>query len=103
MFRLVIRYDFSLTALLLSLSVAENLVHRGRFCVDTGSDVVVDVLPLYEFELRKFQVRFQHTLVSEICVSAEGRLFDGVCCGLVDVLGSPESHRAAGGNPGADG
>lgn len=39
----------------LNTGVAENLVHRGRFCVDTGSDVVVDVLPLYEFELRKFQ------------------------------------------------
>ncbi len=61
-----------MTALLLSLSVAENLVHRGKFCVDTGSDVVVDVLPLYEFELRKFQVRFHHTLVSEISLSADG-------------------------------
>ncbi|KTF77910.1 hypothetical protein cypCar_00042036 [Cyprinus carpio] len=50
------RYGFSfMTALLLSLSVAENLVHRGKFCVDTGSDVVVDVLPLYEYQLRKFQ------------------------------------------------
>ncbi|XP_018974510.1 N-myc-interactor-like isoform X1 [Cyprinus carpio] len=39
----------------LSTGVAENLVHRGKFCVDTGSDVVVDVLPLYEYQLRKFQ------------------------------------------------
>lgn len=91
------------TALLLSLSVAENLVHRGTFCVDTGSDVLVDVLPLYEYELRKFQVRLQHTLVSEICLSAEGHVFDGVCCGLVDILRDPETHRAAGRNPGADG
>ncbi|XP_052421439.1 N-myc-interactor [Carassius gibelio] len=39
----------------LSTGVAENLVHRGKFCVDTGSDVVLDVLPLYEYQLRKFQ------------------------------------------------
>uniref|UniRef100_A0A8C1X5R9 NID domain-containing protein n=1 Tax=Cyprinus carpio TaxID=7962 RepID=A0A8C1X5R9_CYPCA len=39
----------------LSTGVAESLVHRGKFCVDTGSDVVVDVLPLYEYQLRKFQ------------------------------------------------
>ncbi|KAI2647982.1 N-myc-interactor [Labeo rohita] len=32
----------------LNTGVAENLVHRGKFCVDTGSDVLVDVLPLYE-------------------------------------------------------
>ncbi len=40
---------------------------------------------------------------TEICLSAEGHLFDGVCCGLVDILGDPETHRAAGRNPGADG
>uniref|UniRef100_A0A673NI11 N-myc-interactor-like n=1 Tax=Sinocyclocheilus rhinocerous TaxID=307959 RepID=A0A673NI11_9TELE len=39
----------------LSTGVAENLVHRGKFCVDAGSDVVLDVLPLYEYQLRKFQ------------------------------------------------
>uniref|UniRef100_A0A8C2H5B5 NID domain-containing protein n=1 Tax=Cyprinus carpio TaxID=7962 RepID=A0A8C2H5B5_CYPCA len=39
----------------ISTGVAESLVHRGKFCVDTGSDVVVDVLPLYEYQLRKFQ------------------------------------------------
>ncbi|XP_016110507.1 interferon-induced 35 kDa protein-like [Sinocyclocheilus grahami] len=42
-------------ALLLPLSVAENLVHRGKFCADAGSDMVLDVLPLYEYQLRKFQ------------------------------------------------
>ncbi|XP_077071968.1 N-myc-interactor [Siphateles boraxobius] len=35
--------------------VAENLALRGKFCVDTGSDVVVDVLPLYDYQLKKFQ------------------------------------------------
>ncbi|XP_056127329.1 N-myc-interactor [Rhinichthys klamathensis goyatoka] len=35
--------------------VAENLSLRGKFCVDTGSDVVVDVLPLYDYQLKKFQ------------------------------------------------
>ncbi|XP_067300741.1 N-myc-interactor [Pseudorasbora parva] len=35
--------------------VAENLVLRGKFCVDTGSDMVVDVFPLYDYQLRKFQ------------------------------------------------
>lgn len=39
----------------LNTGVAENLVQRGKFCVDTGSDVVLDVLPLYEYQLRKFQ------------------------------------------------
>lgn len=39
----------------LNTGVAENLVHRGTFCVDAGRDVLVDVLPLYEYELRKFQ------------------------------------------------
>ncbi|XP_016337501.1 N-myc-interactor-like [Sinocyclocheilus anshuiensis] len=39
----------------LSTGVAENLVHRGKFCADAGSDVVLDVLPLYEYQLRKFQ------------------------------------------------
>lgn len=39
----------------LNTGVAENLVHRGKFCVNTGNDVQVDVLPLYEYELRKFQ------------------------------------------------
>ncbi|XDV29936.1 hypothetical protein PO909_032955 [Leuciscus waleckii] len=35
--------------------VAENLALRGKFCVDTGSDVVVDVFPLYDYQLKKFQ------------------------------------------------
>ncbi|ROL46390.1 N-myc-interactor [Anabarilius grahami] len=35
--------------------VAENLVLRGKFCVDTGSDMVVDVFPLYDYQLKKFQ------------------------------------------------
>ncbi|KAA0715350.1 N-myc-interactor [Triplophysa tibetana] len=35
--------------------VAENLVLRKTFSVDTGSDVKVDVLPLYEYQLKKFQ------------------------------------------------
>ncbi|KAK2904607.1 hypothetical protein Q8A67_006406 [Cirrhinus molitorella] len=39
----------------LNTGVAENLVQRQSFCVDTGSDMVVDVLPLYEYQLRKFQ------------------------------------------------
>ncbi|XP_073701330.1 N-myc-interactor [Garra rufa] len=39
----------------LNTGVAENLVLRGKFCVDTGSDMMVDVLPLYEYQLRKFQ------------------------------------------------
>jgi len=48
-----------MTAFLVSLSVAENLALRGKFCVDTGSDVVVDVFPLYDYQLKKFQVCFQ--------------------------------------------
>ncbi|KAI7804393.1 putative N-myc-interactor-like [Triplophysa rosa] len=35
--------------------VAENLVLREKFSVDTGSDLTVDVLPLYEYQLKKFQ------------------------------------------------
>lgn len=35
--------------------VAENLALRRKFCVDTGSDVVVDVFPLYDYQLKKFQ------------------------------------------------
>ncbi|XP_051761284.1 N-myc-interactor [Ctenopharyngodon idella] len=35
--------------------VAENLVLRGKFCVDAGSDMVVDVSPLYDYQLKKFQ------------------------------------------------
>ncbi|KAG1944968.1 N-myc-interactor [Pimephales promelas] len=35
--------------------VAENLALRGKFCVDTGSDVVVDVFPVYDYQLKKFQ------------------------------------------------
>ncbi|KAK7169563.1 hypothetical protein R3I93_005518 [Phoxinus phoxinus] len=35
--------------------VAENLALRGKFCVDAGSDVVVDVFPLYDYQLKKFQ------------------------------------------------
>lgn len=46
---------------------------------------------------------FRCVSVSEICLGAEGRVFDGVCCDVVDVLGGTASHRAAGGNPGADG
>lgn len=97
-----------MTAPLLLLSVAENLVHRGKFCVDTGSDVLVDVLPLYEYQLRKFQVRFQQHahvqfLYQKSVLAQKDVLFDGVCRDVSDVLGGPESHRAAGGNPGADG
>lgn len=39
----------------INTGVAENLVLRGKFCVDTGSDMVVDVFPLYDYQLKKFQ------------------------------------------------
>lgn len=35
--------------------VAENLVLREKFSVYAGSDLEVDVLPLYEYQLKKFQ------------------------------------------------
>ncbi|XP_051566645.1 N-myc-interactor [Myxocyprinus asiaticus] len=39
----------------LNTGVAENLALRGKFCVDTESDMLVDVLPLYQYQLKKFQ------------------------------------------------
>ncbi|XP_051998506.1 N-myc-interactor-like isoform X2 [Xyrauchen texanus] len=39
----------------LNTGVAENLVLRGKFCVDTDRDMLVDVLPLYQYQLKKFQ------------------------------------------------
>ncbi|XP_051564386.1 N-myc-interactor-like isoform X2 [Myxocyprinus asiaticus] len=39
----------------LNTGVAENLALRGKFCVDTDSDMLVDVLPLYQYQLKKFQ------------------------------------------------
>ncbi|XP_043088143.1 N-myc-interactor-like [Puntigrus tetrazona] len=40
----------------LNTGVAENLVQRGSFRVDTGSDAaVLELLPLYDYKLRKFQ------------------------------------------------
>lgn len=35
--------------------VAENLVLREKFPVDTSTDLMVDLLPLYEYQLKKFQ------------------------------------------------
>lgn len=35
--------------------VAENLVLREKFPVDTSTDLMVDLFPLYEYQLKKFQ------------------------------------------------
>ncbi|XP_052004469.1 N-myc-interactor-like [Xyrauchen texanus] len=39
----------------LNTGVAENLILRGKFCVETDRDMLVDVLPLYQYQLKKFQ------------------------------------------------
>lgn len=90
-----------------STLVAENLVLRKTFSVDTGSDVKVDVLPLYEYQLKKFQVRFHNTCSNAFSRSETCRvqkLKDVhlllLCHGIVDLLGGPKSHCAAGGNSG---
>lgn len=84
---------------------------REKFCVDTGSDLEVDVLPLYEYQLKKFQVRF-YVLIFILQIrnvsgpEAEGyiKLLLLLCGhGIVDIFRVPKSHRATGGNSGCYG
>lgn len=80
---------------------------REKFCVDTGSDLEVDVLPLYEYQLKKFQVRF-YVLIFILQIrnvsKAEGYIKLLLCGhGIVDIFRAPKSHRATGGNSGCYG
>lgn len=41
-----------------SCAVAERLVMRGRYNVELDAEVNVQVGPIYEYQLRRFQVRY---------------------------------------------